>query len=68
MCTRFFPREPARKASGTNPIASQKRLAAMSWAHQQQNSLHPYAARSNIARSSVAPTSPRCRPGATFSW
>ena len=36
-----FRSPPARNASGTNPIASQNRLAAMSCAHQQQYSLHP---------------------------
>jgi hypothetical protein len=46
---------PARNASGTNPSDSQNRFASMSCAHQQQNSLHPYAARSNIAFTSVAP-------------
>jgi hypothetical protein len=67
MCTRAFFSDPARYANGTNPIASQNRFASMSCAHQQQKSLHPHAARSNIARSSVAPTNPRCRPGMTFS-
>ena len=36
ICTRAFFSDPARNASGTNPIASQKWFAAMSWAHQQQ--------------------------------
>ena len=67
MCTRPLSRDPARNASGTNPIDSQNRFASMSCAHQQQNSLHPHAARSNIALISVAPINPRCLPGTTQS-
>ncbi|MEM1108510.1 MAG: hypothetical protein AAGH99_07450 [Planctomycetota bacterium] len=58
MCVLPLRRLPDRKARGTNPIASQNRFADRSWAHQQQNSRTPYALRSNIDFSSVAPTNP----------
>ena len=50
------------------PIASQNLFAARSCAHQQQNSLHPYALASNALCNSVAPIKPRCRDGSTHNW
>jgi hypothetical protein len=60
-----LPLLPVRNAIGTNPIASQNRLASKFCAHQHQYSRHPYAERSNCACNNAAATSDRRASGTT---